>query len=98
SYLKRLPLDRLKIDRSFIQDIGMDANGEAIIRAIIGLGASLGLETLAEGVEQEEQVRFLLKEGCDLAQGFLFSRPVPPNQLTFHWDCPTTPSDEPSSP
>ncbi|MCG5497170.1 EAL domain-containing protein [Ectothiorhodospira variabilis] len=97
SYLKRLPLDRLKIDRSFIQDIGLDTNGEAITRAIIGLGRSLGLETLAEGVEQKEQVQFLLKEGCDLAQGFLFSRPVPPNQLVFHWDCPTITSDQPSS-
>ncbi|MCG5516582.1 MULTISPECIES: EAL domain-containing protein [unclassified Ectothiorhodospira] len=97
SYLKRLPLDRLKIDRSFIQDIGLDANGEAIIRAIIGLGRSLGLETLAEGVEQQDQVRFLLKEGCDLAQGFLFSRPVPPDQLVFHWDCPPITSDAPSS-
>ncbi|MCG5526321.1 EAL domain-containing protein, partial [Ectothiorhodospira haloalkaliphila] len=61
------------------------------------LGRSLGLETLAEGVEQKEQVQFLLKEGCDLAQGFLFSRPVPPNQLVFHWDCPTITSDQPSS-
>ncbi len=76
SYLRSFPFDRIKIDRSFVLDLGQRADGDAIIRAILGLGRSLGIPVTAEGVETPEQLAHLQAEGCDLAQGFLFSRPV----------------------
>ncbi len=76
SYLKRLDVDRLKIDRSFIRDIGTDPDDAAIVRAITQMARSLRLKTLAEGAETPEQTRFLLAEGCEEVQGFLYSRPL----------------------
>ncbi|ACZ12469.1 putative bifunctional diguanylate cyclase/phosphodiesterase [Sulfurospirillum deleyianum] len=76
SYLKQLPLQKLKIDRSFIKDLPYDYEDRAILRAIVSLAQGLRLEVLAEGVEEEEQEEFLLKNGCHLAQGFLFAKPM----------------------
>ncbi|WP_409523357.1 EAL domain-containing protein [Nitrincola sp. MINF-07-Sa-05] len=76
SRLKQLPLDRLKIDYSFTRDIGKNPKDEAVILTVIALGRSLNIEVLAEGVETEEQLQFLQKQGCDSVQGFLLSRPT----------------------
>ncbi|HSR64222.1 MAG TPA: EAL domain-containing protein [Xanthomonadaceae bacterium] len=76
AYLKRLPLDRLKIDRSFVQDLGHDLEDAAICASIIGLGHLLGLRTVAEGVETEQQCAWLRARGCDELQGFLLGRPM----------------------
>ena len=76
AYVKRLKMHRLKIDQSFVSDIGRDVRSEAIIRAIIAMARCLGLETVAEGVERSDQVDFLRAENCDIAQGRLFSYPL----------------------
>jgi len=80
-YLKELPLDAIKIDRSFVQDIGVDHNDETIIDAMLSMANSLGLYCVAEGVETEQQLAFFNKRSCFLIQGFLFSRPLPAAQL-----------------
>jgi len=85
AYLKQLPVQTLKIDRSFIKDISTDANDEAIAIAIIQLGKSMNLSVIAEGVETGEQAAFLLRHGCRRAQGYLYARPLPPAQLLAQW-------------
>ncbi|MFB9240493.1 EAL domain-containing protein [Massilia antarctica] len=77
AYLKLLPLDQLKIDRSFVRDVLNDSNDAAIARTILALGHTLGLAVIAEGVETDAQRTFLAENGCNAYQGFLFSRPVP---------------------
>ncbi|NRR28815.1 EAL domain-containing protein [Oxalobacteraceae bacterium] len=85
AYLKQLPVQTLKIDRSFIKDISTDVNDEAIAIAIIQLGKSMNLSVIAEGVETEEQVAFLLRHGCHLAQGYYYSKPVLADDLLSRW-------------
>ena len=77
SYLKRFPVDTLKIDQSFVRDIATDQDSGAIVKAIISLGRNLNLTVLAEGIETQDQFRFLLANGCDEGQGYLMSKPIP---------------------
>jgi diguanylate cyclase (GGDEF)-like protein len=81
SYLRRFPIDVLKIDRSFIMEIGVSQDGESIIDAIISLARSLRLETVAEGVETTDQLNFLLERGCHIVQGYLFGVPMEPKLI-----------------
>jgi diguanylate cyclase len=91
SYLKRLPVDVLKIDQSFVEDLGKDPRDTTIVEAMISLSHSLGLEAAGEGVENAEQLEHLRRMGCDLVQGHYFARPMPgvevdpllENRLTF---------------
>ncbi|HEX5802919.1 MAG TPA: EAL domain-containing protein [Azospira sp.] len=82
SYLKRLPIDTLKIDRSFVSDLPQDVNDLAIATAIVAVGHSLGLTVIAEGIETTAQAEALLNLGCDLGQGYLYARPMPATQVT----------------
>jgi diguanylate cyclase (GGDEF)-like protein/PAS domain S-box-containing protein len=81
AYLQRFPIDTLKIDRAFVKDIKLGKIDSPITRAIIGMGRALKLHVVAEGVETRDQLAFLRMQGCASYQGFLFSKPVPPNQL-----------------
>ena len=81
-YLRSFPFDKIKIDRSFVRDIETSADCQAIVRAVIGLGTNLGITTIAEGVETTAQLEQLRLEGCNQAQGYLFSRPVPPQEVS----------------
>ena len=81
AYLKRLPLDQLKIDQSFVRDVLSDPNDAAIARTILGLGQTLGLDVIAEGVENPSQRDFLAEHGCRAFQGYLFGRPVAAEQF-----------------
>ncbi|MEA8570657.1 putative bifunctional diguanylate cyclase/phosphodiesterase [Pseudomonas aeruginosa] len=82
SYLKSLPLDKIKIDKSFVQDLLQDEDDATIVRAIIQLGKSLGMQVIAEGVETAEQEAYIIAEGCNEGQGYLYSKPLPARELT----------------
>ena len=77
TYLTKLPLDQLKIDQSFIRNLGEQAADAVMVQTIIGMAETLGLEVIAEGVETEDQRDFLAAHGCHLFQGYLFARPLP---------------------
>jgi diguanylate cyclase (GGDEF)-like protein len=81
AYLKRLPLDKLKIDQSFVRTVAEDSESAAIVKAIIEMGHAMQISVIAEGVETERQLEILRGYGCDQAQGYLFSRPLPPDGL-----------------
>jgi EAL domain-containing protein (putative c-di-GMP-specific phosphodiesterase class I) len=81
SRLKHMPVDILKIDRSFVRDVHADAQAGSMVQAIIQLANGLGMTPLAEGIESEQEWRFLVERGCRLAQGFYFCRPVPAHEI-----------------
>jgi EAL domain-containing protein (putative c-di-GMP-specific phosphodiesterase class I) len=76
SYLRKLPFDKLKIDREFVTDVHKTRDSQAICGALVALGKGLGLKVLAEGTETEEEVGYLQSRGCDLYQGYFFSKPL----------------------
>src|SRR6185437_11223347 len=80
-YLKRFRVDRVKVDQSFVRDLPSDQANAAIVRAVVSLAKSVGLEVTAEGIETDEQCRFVDEAGCDEIQGYLFSRPVSANEF-----------------
>ncbi|MGW8248673.1 MAG: putative bifunctional diguanylate cyclase/phosphodiesterase [Acidiferrobacterales bacterium] len=82
SYLRQLPISNLKIDRSFVRDLPDNADDSAIVSSTISMAHYLGMKTIAEGIETREQLRFLKHAGCDIAQGYLISRPVPLDELS----------------
>jgi EAL domain-containing protein (putative c-di-GMP-specific phosphodiesterase class I) len=81
SYLKRLSLDKLKIDQSFVRDLAEDQDNQEIVRAIVQLGHILKMGIIAEGVETREQMERLREFGCDQVQGYLISKPLPPDEI-----------------
>lgn len=81
NYLRSFPFDKIKIDRCFVEDIAERADCQAIIHAVLSLATSLNMTTTAEGIENEQQLAMLRADGCDQAQGYLFSRPVPATSL-----------------
>jgi diguanylate cyclase (GGDEF)-like protein len=93
SYLKRLPLDELKIDRSFIQEITNDHSDVLLTETIIAMAKNFGYSVIAEGVETVEQKEILINKGCQFFQGFLFSKPLPPNQIPEYLNQLTTSPD-----
>ena len=88
SYLHRFPLDILKVDRSFVEALGTSGQGEDIVSAVIDLAHALGLKVVAEGVETTQQLQILRSLQCDLAQGFLFSRPLPAAEIVAGFGLP----------
>ncbi|AZE57152.1 c-di-GMP phosphodiesterase (BifA) [Pseudomonas synxantha] len=84
SYLKSLPLDKIKIDKSFVQDLQDDDDDATIVRAIIQLGKSLGMQVIAEGVETAEQEAYIISEGCHEGQGYHYSKPLPARELAAY--------------
>ncbi|UTD57123.1 putative bifunctional diguanylate cyclase/phosphodiesterase [Halomonas sp. MS1] len=84
-YLKRLPVDKIKLDRAFIRELPHDQADAAIVTAVLAMAEGMGLEVVAEGVETQEQCQFLVNAGCTLVQGFYFARPLPAAELEQRW-------------
>jgi EAL domain-containing protein (putative c-di-GMP-specific phosphodiesterase class I) len=82
AYLKHLPADILKIDKSFVRGLGENAEDTAIVRMVVDLAHTLGMEVIAEGVERADQLTQLVEMGCDMAQGYFFARPLPPEEAS----------------
>ncbi|PIH73251.1 EAL domain-containing protein, partial [Pseudomonas syringae] len=82
--LKRMPVQKLKIDQGFVAGLPGDGDDGAIVRAVIALGASLGMRVLAEGIEQASQAAFLLENGCQLGQGYWFARPMAAHRIDWY--------------
>jgi EAL domain-containing protein (putative c-di-GMP-specific phosphodiesterase class I) len=82
AYLKRFPVDELKVDRSFISNLGTEGQDQTLVAAMVAMGHALGLHVVAEGVETHAQMATLLTLGCRTAQGYLFARPLPPDEIT----------------
>lgn len=98
TYLKRLPLDQLKIDRSFVQDVLVDPNDAAIAKTIVALADKLGFTVIAEGVETVEQKEFLIANACNTFQGFLFGRPLPLKEFEVYIQKYMAPKDPAPAP
>jgi EAL domain-containing protein (putative c-di-GMP-specific phosphodiesterase class I) len=94
SYLKKLPIDGFKIDKSFVDGLNVDEDDTAIIHALLGLAHAMNLTVTAEGIEQDAQRLALKQLGCDYGQGFLFSEPVPPEEIML----PTRAKRNPTKP
>jgi EAL domain-containing protein (putative c-di-GMP-specific phosphodiesterase class I) len=90
SYLQHFPLDLLKVDRTFVEELGVSDEAEEIVGAVIKLAHALGLEVVAEGVETTEQLELLRSFDCDLAQGYLFSRPLPADEIVTSFGLPVS--------
>jgi len=90
SYLQHFPLDLLKVDRSFVADLGISDEADEIVAAVVKLAHALGLQVVAEGVETSEQLELLRSFDCDLAQGFLFSRPLPASEIVASFGLPVS--------
>lgn len=86
AYLKRFPIDVLKVDRTFVRDIGTEHSSTELAKAIVSMGASLDMELVAEGVETAAQAEFLYEQGCRLAQGYLYGRPMPKSEFETMWE------------
>ena len=86
SYLRDFPMDIIKVDKSFVDRIAVDPEGEAMVRGVIDLSGALGLTTIAEGVETTDQLELLLHLGCDSAQGHLFASPMPAEKFAYDYE------------
>ena len=95
-YLRRLPVDVLKIDRSFVEDLSADPQADAVVRAIVELSHTMGLTVVAEGVETAEQSATLAAIGCDASQGFLIARPMPAGSVPAHLGPTASPRPRPA--
>jgi EAL domain-containing protein (putative c-di-GMP-specific phosphodiesterase class I) len=90
--LRKFEVDKLKIDRSFVQHLGEASDSAAIVNAVLALGRAMGLQVAAEGVETAEQQRFLTGAGCREMQGFLFSEALPEDELALLLEAPAKPA------
>ncbi|PKF77952.1 hypothetical protein CW749_18570 [Vibrio sp. vnigr-6D03] len=96
SYLQKLQFDGVKIDRSFVSNMHTNANNRSLVKAIVSMARSLGMKTVAEGIETQEQAEYIKKINCDIGQGFYYSKALPPSEFTQEWLLPSLDSSEQS--